>query len=106
MTLFKPNMTGEIVNISPIKKEIQPFENVQKEEKEVSYARTYQDIQKENFQKALKTKQEIDELYQQSDSNGIIDYEKISKLNYQLMCQSLWLSNIHRGEYNIYNNFI
>jgi len=104
---FKPNMSDEIAPVVSVKFEQSPNKEVIKEHenKQISYAKTYQDIQNENYQKALKTKQQLEEAYK-GDENGIIDYDKITELNYQLLCQGMWLSNIHKSEYNRYNPLI
>jgi hypothetical protein len=96
---FRPDMSGEIIPISPVRQE--PVDEViqkPKEQQSISYAQSYQDIQNENYQKALKTKQQLEEAYK-GDENGIVDYDKITELNYQLLCQGMWLSNIHKSEY-------
>jgi len=98
-------MTGEIINISPIKKEYDNHFEQQndKNNRTPNFTKTYYDVQQESYKKTLKTKQEIEKLYK-GDENGFIDHEKIAGLNYQLMCQGLWLSNINKGEYNKYSN--
>jgi hypothetical protein len=102
---FKPNMTGEVTPVIPVKRGDQETENFIQKSVDVSYAQTFNDIQNENYQKALKTRREIEELYK-GDENGVIDFDKITELNYKLLCEGMWLSNINKGEYSKYTPII
>jgi len=66
--------------------------------------RVYYDTQRTSYDNTKKTKKELGEIYT-SIEQGQIDTtpdvkKRIQELNYQLFCQSLWTSNVGRGEYN------
>jgi len=99
MTNFYENMGDPIIGINPNKRN-----ETQKQSPDLSYIsridRTYYDTQNTCFNNSKKTAEQIQELMEDAQKNGIIDQEKYSALQYQLMCQSMWLNNAGRGEYN------